>query len=174
MIEPMRSYQLCAGLLAVGMVLTEGSATISAQESLGAQSEVTTLQLHAVRASNLKGVADLINSIVPAERVVVVTGNRQLAVFAVPSVQDAVAKRIADHEKSATLTEAIDFFPCHPHMVWNGVEQSRRMQFMDDDNGLSERLDYEFDASKRKLLVWGSESDISFVQIRACRFHAAQ
>jgi hypothetical protein len=38
------------------------------------------------------------------------------------------------------------------------------MQLEDCENRLSKRLNYKLDASKRKLLVWGSESDIKFVQ----------
>jgi hypothetical protein len=94
MFGPKRSYQLYAGLLAAIVALADNSATISAQESSSAPAAVATLELHDIRASNLKRVADLVTSIVPTERVVLISANRQLAVFAVPSVQDAGAKQM--------------------------------------------------------------------------------
>ncbi len=128
--------------------------------------DAATLQLHPIRALDAQRVADLVASIVPAERIALISATRELAVFATESAQNAVAERIAAHEKNALLLERMDLSGIDPQMVAAAIRIALRTEASDEPEKRLTRgtLKYEMDAAAQILTVAGTESQINFVK----------
>lgn len=133
--------------------------------SVGA-AELATLRTHSVRAYDLQSVVSLVGSIVPADRVIPLPANRELVVFAIPSLQDAVAERIAAHEQHALLFERIDLLAADPRQLGEAIRSAWANESAREaaTSAPAHRFNFEIDATRRKLLVWGSHSQLETVK----------
>lgn len=157
-------FPLHWGFLAVGIaIFSYGTSLVSFASE---PADVATLRIHPIRATNVGRVVELVTSIVPNERVVPMSASRELAVFAVPSVQNAIAERIALHEKNALLFERIDLVETDPQVVRVSIQNALRHETAQKAESpmLKRSLKFEIDARKKQLLVWGGESQINFVK----------
>lgn len=129
------------------------------------------LRIYTTRAANPGAVAPLLAALVPADRIVLIPGSPQIAVFANADTQEMIARRISEFEKQALLRERIDL----------SASDSASVEFALQGDSIrhagttthDQPLRFRFDRASESVVLLGTESQLERAR-RIVRQHPAQ
>jgi hypothetical protein len=132
----------------------------AAAEVAGSGAEGSVLCRYPLHAVDTQAVLRLVTSIVDQQRVMLIPGTRELAVFAPRSVQQSVANAIVAHESQVLLLEVIEL---------NGADPQQTREAIGKALGGAAARDageprVELDTTNQRLYVWARKPQVDRIR----------